>query len=128
VPEGVVIEVRVLGRKAIVGLIHVESSSSTYKSVQGAARSLHASFRQALRPSSSRFKRLSTGGPIGHEARFYTARTKSGGVSADIYLILWRYRTVRASVVGGGLPNTVRPEILVDLARKQQRRIEAELR
>jgi hypothetical protein len=116
-------------RTALLGLIQVESSASTYKSVRGAADSLHASYRQALKPINGvRYTRLSTGGPIGHESRMYTGRTKSGGTSLVVYLIAWRYFTVKAATIGAGVAGTVTPETIVALARKQQRHIVQALR
>jgi hypothetical protein len=98
-------------RSAIVGLIKVASDANTYRSVRGARDSLHDSFRSATQPNKAgfKFRRLSTGGPIGHESRLYTFRTKSGGYTIDGYFVIWRYFAVRASVLGGGIAGTVRP-------------------
>jgi hypothetical protein len=116
-------------RTALVGLIQVGSNASTYKSVRGAADSLHASFRQTLKPINGlRFKRLSTGGRIGHESRMYTVRSKSGGTTIGLYLVAWRYFTVKAVTTGGGVAGTVTPESIVALAKKQQRHIVQALR
>jgi hypothetical protein len=120
---------RAFTRQAFAGLAQVESSASIYKSAHGAAESLHDSFRAAARPHDGlRFKRLSTGGPIGHESRFYTLRKKSGSITVDVYVVLWRYGTVRAGVTGGGVAGTVVPEQVMVQARKQQRHIKAALR
>jgi hypothetical protein len=116
-------------RTALVGLIQVGSNATTYKSVRGAAASLHDTFRKALKPFNGyRFKRLSTGGPIGHESRLYMVRTKSGSTTIDLYLVAWRYFTVIASTQGAGVAGTVTPESVVALAKKQQRHIVAALR
>jgi hypothetical protein len=72
---------------------------------EDARDALHASYRQALKPINGvRYTRLSTGGPIGHESRMYTGRTKSGGTSLVVYLIAWRYFTVKAATIGRASP------------------------
>ena len=121
----------VFGRRAIVGLIKVSSASNTYKSARGARESLHASYRAALKPQAAglKFTRLSTGGRIGHESRLYSLTGfKEGGLTGIGYIVQWRYRTVKASVIGAGIDGTVNAQAVVNLARKQQRRIEAALR
>jgi hypothetical protein len=112
-------------RSGIIGLITVESVSSTYKSSSGAAVSLHDSFHAAA-TASVKFKPLSTGGPIGSESRLYTATVPVGGVTVITYAVLWRYRTVKATLLAAGV-GLVNIDSMVDLAQTQQRYIEAAL-
>jgi hypothetical protein len=115
----------VFGKKRLVGLSQVDSSANTYETPGGA----HDSFREQVAAATGPndrglvFKRLSTGGAIGHESRLYVARTKSGGVTVDVYAVVWRYSRVTAAVIGAGIAATVDAHVVVDLARKQQRHI-----
>jgi len=74
------------------------------------------------------FKRVSSGGPIGEEARVYAANLKNEGVDVTVVTVIWRYQTVKAAIFAGGLRGTVDVAGVVRLARKQQARIEAALR
>jgi hypothetical protein len=98
-------------REALLGLIRVVSEANTYRSVGGARDSLHASFRAAAtrRFEGYKFKRLSTGGRIGHEARLYSATVRRGGIRLAVFAVVWRYFKVKASVVGVGVAGTVTP-------------------
>lgn len=89
----------------------------------------HDSFREQVAAATGPndkglvFKRLPTGGAIGHESRLYVARTTSGGVTVDVYAVVWRYSSVTAAIIGAGIAPTVDAHVVVDLARKQQRHI-----
>jgi hypothetical protein len=51
---------------------------------------------------------------------------KKSGFAVIVYAVIWRWKTVKASLFAGGIEGTVRPEVAVALARKQQSRIRAE--
>ena len=111
-------------KHGLVGLAHVDSTASTYKTTRGAQRSWSQSVAQVKNGASGfRFTRLSVGG-LGTRAALFKATTTSSGVSFDVYVLYWRYRAVFASVTGGGISGGVRRATIVDLARKQQRRIQ----
>jgi hypothetical protein len=67
------------------------------------------------------------GGKLGDEARLYSTTLKRSGLNLIVYAISWRYKTVKAGVIAGGIVGTVTPESVVLLAHRQQKRIEAEL-
>jgi hypothetical protein len=112
------------------GLVRIESVASTYRSIGGARDSLHASFRVATGPNEKGwvFKLASIQAPLGDEARLYTTKmTTSGGTHAVLYVLFWRYRTVKAFLYGGGRQGTVSAESVIALAQTQERKIEAAL-
>jgi hypothetical protein len=111
-------------RSAIVGLIQVTSSASTYRTALGAGRSLRDSYRSVT--TEPKFHRLSIGRTIGNDSRFYSFTMKKSGFAVIVYAVIWRWKTVKASLFAGGIEGTVRPEVAVALARKQQSRIRAE--
>jgi hypothetical protein len=119
----------VFGKRGLVGLLQIDSSANTYETPRGARASLRGQFAAATGPNGKGlvFKRLSTGGAIGHEARLYRATTKNGGVTVDVYAVVWRYSTVTAAIIAGAIAGTADPEAVVALARKQQRYIAAEV-
>ena len=112
-------------REALVGAIRIESHASLYKTAKGAHQSWLDSIKKAGNKGggSPRFKELSLGGRIGHEARYYSTTGTFGGVKATIYVVIWRYGNVKASLVLGGVAGTVEPALGANLARKQQIRI-----
>jgi hypothetical protein len=114
-------------RQALVGLVDVRSAASTYQDEQGAAASLHDSYRVAEASRKPKFQRLSLGGRIGDEGRLYSTTVKQSGFTVILYAITWRYKSVKAQVIAGGVIGTVAPESAVLLARRQQKRIEAAL-
>jgi hypothetical protein len=112
----------VFRRSATVGLITVSSSASTYRTALGADRSLRDSYRELT--NEPKFHRLSNGRTIGNDSRVYRYTAKKSGITYIAHMVLWRWKTVRANVFAVW---TVRPEFAVALARKQQRRIQAEV-
>lgn len=70
-----------------------------------------------------RFRRLSLGGTLGHEARLYKATLTNEGTKIDIVSVIWRYKAVFSSVIAGGVSGTFDPAVVVALGRKQQARI-----
>ena len=110
--------------------LFVTSASSVYKTSKGAADSTRDSYAvegktQRLDGQPVVFKRVSTRAKIGQEARMFSATLKYRGVTLIIYAVVWRYRVVKASVYVVGLSGTVKATQAVQLAQKQQARIEA---
>ena len=112
-------------RSGVTGLLEVSSSASTYKTAAGAHRSLAASAQSVEGRTSPKFHRLSVGAPLGHEARFYKATLSQGGTKIDIYTVVWRSGHVYSAVIGGALAGTMDGRVVVALAQKQQKRIDA---
>jgi hypothetical protein len=112
-------------KSALVGLLDVDSAASTYRSEAGAGQSLHATYRAAERSKKPKFVRLSMGRTIGNDSRLYSATVKQSGLTAIAYSIAWRWKTVKASVMGIGIAGTVQPETVIALARTEQRHIRA---
>jgi hypothetical protein len=67
-----------------------------------------------------KFKRLSTGGALGHEARYYEMTRLSDKVL--VYAVLWRHANVKASLLVSGFA-TLSPQLAMRLARKQEAKI-----
>jgi hypothetical protein len=119
-------------RKAPAGLVDVLTRASTYKSARGAQRSQQDSIEEASSANAAKagvenWRELPTRRPIGDSSAMFGGTTKSGKLTAVIYVVQWRYRTVKSSVLGVGAAGTVTPDQVVALARKQQARMKAEL-
>jgi len=117
-------------REGLVGALQVESNASVYKTAKGATESTRESFSVATKPNVAGwvFKPVSAGGAIGHEARVYSTSVKQGGLDLTVVVVIWRYRTVKASIFAGGFKGTVDAAEIASLARKQQAKIEAAIR
>jgi hypothetical protein len=70
---------------------------------------------------------LARGQTIGNDSRLYSTTTKESGFRVIVYTVVWRWKMVKAVLIAGGIEGTVRPEIAVALARKQQKRIRTEV-
>lgn len=106
----------------LVGILQVTSAASNYKTAAGAQASIRIS-DAAARRSTPRFRRLSVGTALGDEARLLTVTLRQGGVSVDVYTLIWRSGKVYASIFVGALAGTGNPAQVVALGKKQQRRI-----
>lgn len=106
----------------LVGILQVTSAASNYKTAAGAHASIRISEVAALR-STPRFRRLSVGTALGDEARLLAVTKRQGGVSVDVYALVWRSGKVYASIFAGALAGTGNPAQVVALGKKQQRRI-----
>ncbi len=120
-------------RVAITGLIVINSNVGLYKTSVGARDSLRDSFATATKPNRFdgqliTFKRVSIGSSLGQEARMYTAQLSGPGINVTLFAVVWRYKTVKASLLTGGLQGTVDAKDAATLAKKQQARIVAALR
>jgi hypothetical protein len=118
----------VFEKGGIAGILQITSVASRYKTAAGAHASLLVSARAAETNQEVKFRRLSVGGRLGHEARFYAATMTRNGTRIDVFSIAWRAGTIYAGVFVGALAGTADPADVVRLARKQQARISAATR
>jgi len=119
-------------RDAITGLLVINSNVGLYKTSVGARDSLRDSFATATKPNRFNgqlitFKRVAIGSSLGQEARMYTAQLSNQGFNVTLFAVVWRYKTVKAPLVTGGLQGTVDAKDAATLAKKQQARIVAAL-
>jgi hypothetical protein len=113
-------------RRAMTGVLGLDSFASLYRSNAGA----HASFVQSMtgaHRTGTTFRPIRVRAAIGSEMRVYLVTTSQGGVRLDFYTVAWRHGPVFAEVIGGGISGTVAPLQLVALAKKQEARIRAAL-
>jgi hypothetical protein len=108
-------------RSSVTGLIDILAQASTYSTASGAGQSLQATYRAAL--TEPKVVQVSMGRTIGNDSRAYSYTTKS----ALVYIVAWRWKTVKATVFGAGVLGTVQPEPVIALAHKQQKRIRAQV-
>jgi hypothetical protein len=113
-----------LGGDLSAGPFQIISATSVWRNAAGARWSLA---RTAKSSRVHRFEALSTGGRIGAESHLYSYRLKEGSQSFRVYAVGWRHGRVRATVLVVGIEGDVAPQVAVRLARKQERRIMAEL-
>ncbi len=94
----------------------------------GSAAQAHASMLDTYQKAAKQGKkatRVSVGAPLGDEARAYKIPGTSGVV---VYMVVWRYKNVKAGILFGGLPSIgTTAEGATRLADKQQKRITAAL-
>jgi hypothetical protein len=57
----------------------------------------------------------------------YSFTTKSSGLTLLDYIVVWRWKTVKADVTGGGIHATGQPEAVIALARTQEKRIRTQV-
>jgi hypothetical protein len=119
-------------RNAPAGLIDVLTRASTYKSAKGAQRSQEDSIEEASPAKAAKagvknWRELPTRGPIGDSSAMFGGTMKSGKLTAVIYVVQWRYRSVKSSLLGVGAAGTVTADQVVALARKQQAHMKSEL-
>ena len=53
----------------------------------------------------------------------YVSKGHQNGIDLTLYVVAWRSRNAKASVLVGGLTGTIKPAAAVRLAKKQQARI-----
>jgi hypothetical protein len=111
----------------LVGILQVTSAASNYKTAAGAHTSIRISELAAQR-SKPRFRRLSVGTSLGDESRLLTVTLRQGGVTVDVYSLIWRSGRVYATILAGALSGTGSPAQIVALGKKQQKRILAATR
>ncbi len=58
----------------------------------------------------------------------FSVEIKNGGFTVIVYAVVWRFRTVKASVLVAGISGTVDAADATRLAQKQQARIVAALK
>lgn len=112
-------------KEAIVGILQITSAVGTYRTTAGAHNSLRISVRAAVATREVRFRRLSIGGRLGHEAYLHKATMTQDGTKVDVFAVAWRTGRVYAAVIAAALAGSADPADVVALARKQQSRIAA---
>jgi hypothetical protein len=113
-------------RSSSVGLVDIVSRASTYRTQLGAGQSLHDTYR--FLKQQRQFVQVSMGRTtIGNDSRMYSFTTKSSGLTLLDYIVVWRWKTVKADVTGGGIHATGQPEAVIALARTQEKRIRTQV-
>jgi hypothetical protein len=112
-------------KEAILGILQISSTASTYKTAAGAHNSIRISVQAADANREVRFRRLSVGGRLGHEAYFHKATMTRDGTKVDVFAVTWRTGRIYAGVLAAALAGSADPADVVALARKQQSRIAA---
>jgi hypothetical protein len=96
----------------------IRSSVSRYKTTQQAHASIAHTWSQATKMKQGmKVARVSTGTPLGHEARMFRGDDNSGAI---VYVVVWRYGSLKAGVMFGGSPLVVTARQTVQLAQRQQ--------
>lgn len=78
----------------------INSSASWYRTPSQAHASMVDTYRRAAKQG--KVTRVSVGAPLGDEGRAYKIPGTSG---VTVYMVVWRYRNVKASLLFGGLPS-----------------------
>jgi len=107
------------------GLFQIISAASLWRTGAGARWSLARSVKSARTHG---FQPLPTGGRIGAESHLYSYPLQDGNYSFQVYSLGWRDGPVRATVLVAGAKSAATARRAVTLARKQERRIAAELK
>jgi hypothetical protein len=107
------------------GPLEVESSASVYSSTSG-ARAAFTYARQHLVPTG--YVPLALGFAVGEQARQWVRQAASGLGAMLQYLLIWRERTIDASIIVTGRIGVVSAADLAALARRQESHIRAALR
>jgi hypothetical protein len=98
----------------------ITSSVTVYRTSAGAAKSLASSVATC---NKAPFKELSVGATIGDKAHLCSATRKSGGVTVQIYAVLWRRGDLKAAVLTAGVVGGTSPTQAVKLAQVQDKRM-----
>jgi hypothetical protein len=122
---------REFSRDVGTGILFVSADASTYATVGGVTRSVNDAYTiegkvHRFEGKPVTFVRVPTA-RVGDDARMFKATMKSNGYTFDAYGVIWRYRTVAASVLALGLHGTVKPAQVAALARAEQAHIAAAL-
>jgi hypothetical protein len=98
----------------------VTSSVTVYRTSAGAGKSLASSVATC---NKAPFKELSVGAKIGDESHLCSATRKSGGVTVQIYAVIWRRGQLKAAVLTAGVVGGTSPDQAVKLAKVQDKRM-----
>lgn len=100
----------------------IDSSVNRYGTSAQARASIFDSSKRAAKQKG--MKRISLGASFGQDARAYTFDTKQGGVAVKVYIVAWRYGSLKASVLLAGLASLgATAEQVKQLALKQHARM-----
>jgi hypothetical protein len=102
------------------GASQIASSVTVYGTSTGAGKSLASSVASCNKPP---FEELSVGARIGDESHLCSARHKSGGVTAQVYAVLWRRGQLKAGLIVAGVVGGTSPDVAVKLAKLQDKRM-----
>jgi hypothetical protein len=102
------------------GASDIDSSASVYSSSSGAEKSLNASVAAC---NKAPFKELSVGAKIGDEAHLCAVTKKSGDVTVEVYVVLWRHGRFKGSVEIAGVAAGTSATQAVKLAAIQDKRM-----
>jgi hypothetical protein len=106
------------------GLFQIIAATSLWQTASGARWSLARSVKSSRAHG---FQALPTGGRIGAESHLYSYPLQDGNYSFQVYALGWRDGPVRATVLVAGAKSAATARRTVRLARKQERRIAAQL-
>jgi hypothetical protein len=107
------------------GPVDVKSAASVYRSSGGAHEAFVYSTRHLVPPG---YVPLPLGFTVGNEARQWVSEAASGLGAMLQYVLIWRERTVDASILVTGRVGVVSAADLAPLARRQDARIRLEVR
>jgi hypothetical protein len=109
------------GSASTRGPLVVESKTDVFEDSDGAQQELEAEQAQLLEGL-----RPDEGSPqVGEESFVATGTQGSGRFKVRFYLVAWRWENATATVLANGFEGRFTREHALDLARKQQARIEA---
>jgi hypothetical protein len=109
------------GSAATTGPLVVESKIDVFEKADGASKEL-----DAMRADLVEGLRLVDGAPaLGDESFVATGTQGTGRFAVRFYLVGWRHDNASASVFANGFDRKFTRDQAVELARKQERRIEA---
>jgi len=113
-----------LSSDVAAGLFQIISATSLWQTAAGSRWSLARTVKSSRAHG---FQALPTGGRIGAESHLYSYPLQDGSYSFQVYALGWRDGRVRATVLVAGAKSAATARKAVRLARKQERRIAAEL-
>jgi hypothetical protein len=104
----------------------INATATVYRRADGAHRAYADNVGPGLRKRDPqrKFKRLAVGAPLGDESRLYTYADKRDGVRVRVFVAYWRSGRFTARVITGGVEGGIDAESAVDLAKRQQARIQ----
>jgi hypothetical protein len=93
-------------------------NTTVYRTAGGAKKLLVSSAAHCATPPS---KELSVGAKIGDEAHLCAATRKSGSMTLQAYVVLWRHGRGQSSSLVGGVAGTISPKQAITLAEAQDK-------
>jgi len=102
------------------GATQIDSSASVYGSASGAEKSLASSVAACRK---SPYRELPVGTKIGDEVHLCSVTEKSGNVTVQVYVVLWRRGRFEGAVLTGGAKGGTSATQAVKLAEVQDKRM-----